>query len=196
MLPRCIAPLACPSLPHARRRSAAWLLAGALVLPAPAQPETPPSPGEDAWAGTYDVKGLTVDQRSGDTRRIEGHVVLSRKGDGWVAAAQLKTDYPTVGGPVHTDVIGNGEGTWSGGRLAGTAHTQLVIQTVPGVDTDFAYIPRVVGPRLVSDWTARLDRDGTLVVELTNRGEEGEDYAPTRTTLRGHRVQMPSERRD
>jgi hypothetical protein len=76
------------------------------------------------------------------------------------------------------------------------AHTQLVIQTVPGVDTDFAYIPRVVGPRLVSDWTARLERDGTLVVELANRGEEGEDYVPTKTTLRGRRVKMPSEQRE
>jgi len=171
------------------------LLAGALLLPVAAHAEEPTTPAEDPWSGTYDVTGLTVDQKSGDTRRIEGHVVLTRKGDGWTAAAQLKTDYPTVGGPIHTDVIGNGDGTLQGGRLAGTAHTQLVIQTVPGVDTDFAYIPRVVGPRLVSDWTARLERDGALVVELANRGEEGEDYVPTRTTLKGRRVKMPSEQR-
>jgi len=113
-----------------------------------------------------------------------------------VAAAELGTEYPTVGGSVHTDVIGNGDGALQGGRLVGTAHTQLVIQTVPGVDTDFAFVPRVVGPRLVSDWTARLGRDGTLLVELSNRGEEGEEYVPTKTTLRGRRVKMPSEQRE
>jgi hypothetical protein len=181
---------------HRPRRAAAWLLAGSLLAPTPALAQEPTMPAEDPWSGTYQVTGLTVDQKSGDTRRIEGHVVLTRKGDAWVAAAELATEYPTLGGPVHTDVIGNGDGQLIGGRLAGTAHTQLVIQTVPGVDTDFAFIPRVVGPRLVSDWTARLDTDGSLLIELSNRGEEGEEYVPTKTTLKGKRVKMPTERKD
>jgi hypothetical protein len=67
------------------------------------------------------------------------------------------------------------------------------MQTVPGVDTGFAFIPRQVGPRLVSTWVARLETDGTLLIELTNQGAMGETYSPTKTTLRGKRVQMPQE---
>lgn len=197
---RCIAAAPAPPLPIPLRahRPAAWLLAGALLLPAaspPALAEEHAAQAADPWSGTYDVSGWTVDQRTGDTRVIRGHVVLTRKGDGWAAAAELETEYPSHGGPVRTDVIGRGDGTAQGDALSGTAHTQLVIQTVPGVDTQFAFIPRVVGPRLVSDWTARLERDGTLAVELTNRGEEGEEYSPTKTTLKGRRVPMPSEKR-
>lgn len=193
MLPRCISR---PSPPASRSRRPAWLLlVGALLLPpaAAAQDEAVAPGADDPWSGTYDVTGLTVDQKTGDTRRIGGHVVLTRKGDEWAASAELATEYPSHGGPVHTDVIGQGEGVAKGDALAGTAHTQLVIQTVPGVDTAFAYIPRVVGPRLVSQWTARKEADGTLIVELSSTGEEGEDYTPTKTTLRGKRVPMPSE---
>lgn len=204
-------------------RLAAGLLASALLLPAagpapalePAAPGEPPAaaagspderteagaqgaaaapaPAEDPWSGTYEVTGLTVDQRTGDTRRIDGRVVLTRRGEVWKAAAELETAYPTHGGALRSDVIGTGEGVLDGDRLVGTASTQLVMQTAPGVDTDFAYVPRVVGPRLVSDWSARIAPDGTLLVDLSNRGEEGEEYAPTRTTLKGRRVRMPSE---
>jgi hypothetical protein len=200
MLRPCIA--AAPRLPLLEprcSRPAAWLLAGALLLPAvdlaplPASAEEHGAPAEDPWSGTYEVSGLTVDERTGDTRVIGGYVVLTRKGDGYSAAAELETEFPTHGGAVRTDVIGRGDGTVKGNALGGTAHTQLVIQTVPGVDTQFAFIPRTVGPRLVSDWTARMERDGTLVVELRNRGEEGEEYSPTKTTLKGKRVPMPSE---
>ena len=151
-----------------------------------------PAPA-DPFSGTYDVRGTTVDSKSGDTRRIEGHLVLTRKNGHYVAAAELETDFPTHGGAMRTDVIGTGDGKPSGLGLAGTASTQLVIQTVPGVDTAFAFIPRQVGPRVVSTWVAHLEANGTLVVELTNHGAEGEAYAPTTTTLRGKRVPMPQE---
>jgi hypothetical protein len=120
-------------------------------------------------------------------------VVLTKKGDHWAAASELETDFPTLGGPVRTDVIGTGDGRLAGKGLEGSAHTQLVIQTVPGVDTDFAFIPRQVGPRLVSKWKAHLEEDGTLVVELSNQPEKGEQYSPTKTMLKGRRVQMPQE---
>jgi hypothetical protein len=205
MLRRCIVAAPVLSHPDAREcrragRPAAWLLVGALLVPAagveprPALAEDAAAPAEDPWSGTYDVSGLTVDERTGDTRVIRGHVVLTRKGEGWVAAAELETEFPSHGGPVRTDVIGRGDAAAKGDTLVGTAHTQLVIQTVPGVDTQFAFIPRTVGPKLVSDWTARLERGGMLVVELVNRGEEGEEYSPTRTTLKGRRVAMPSGR--
>ena len=179
--------------PRAALNAIAWLLAAALLAPAPAGAEQPPT-AADPWSGTYDVSGLTVDERSGDTRRIDGHVVLTRKGDGWAAAAELRTEFPSHGGPVRAAVIGRGDGAAKGDALVGEAQTQRVVQTVPGVDTDFAFIPREVGPRLVSDWTARLSPTVELQVELTNRGEEGEDYSPTRTTLKGRRVAMPKDK--
>jgi hypothetical protein len=158
------------------------------VEPAPAAEST-----ADPFSGTYDVIGTTVDVQSGDTRRIEGHVVLSLKNGRYQAASELTTDFPTEGGPVHTDVIGTGDGERHGKLLSGTAKTQLVIQTVPGVDTNFAFIPRKVGPRIVSSWTAHLDAGGGLVVELSNKAEKGEIYRPTKTTLRGKRVSMPGQ---
>jgi hypothetical protein len=176
-----------------RHRPTAWLVASALSLPVAATAGEPAPAAEDPWSGTYQVQGLTVDQRTGDTRRIAGHVVLTRKNDHWLAAAELKTAFPSHGGAVSADVIGRGDGKLRDDVLVGTAQTQLVMQTVPGVDTNFGFIPRAVGPRLVSDWTARWERPGELAVEMTNRGEEGEDYSPTKTTLKGRRVTMPAD---
>lgn len=174
-----------------RRHPGTWLLAAVLLLPGVVAAES----AEDPWSGTYAVQGSTVDQRSGDTRRIEGHVVLTRKDDHWIAAAELKTEFPSHGGAVRADVIGRGDGTLRGEALVGTAETQLVMQTVPGVDTSFGFVPREIGPRLVSDWTARWERAGELTVEMTNRGEEGEAYSPTKTTLKGRRVAMPKDKK-
>lgn len=147
----------------------------------------------DPFSGTYDVRGMTTDVASGDQRRIEGHIVIAKKGKGWSASSDLSTEYPTEGGAIHTDVIGDGVGLLTAGVLEGSAHTQLVIGTVPGVDTGFAFVPRQVGPRIVSKWKAQLEADGTLVVELANEPEKGETYRSTRTTLRGKRVEMPSD---
>lgn len=183
-------PLLRPSL-RAPRTVSALVLALFAISAAAGRAADPAAP--DPYSGTYDVLGTTVDTRSGDTRRIEGHIVLTRKNGHYAAAAELETDFPTHGGAMRTDVIGTGQGRPGGRGLAGTADTQLVIQTVPGIDTDFAFIPRQVGPRLVSTWTAQLEADGTLLVELTNQGAKGEAYSPTRTTLRGKRVQMPQE---
>jgi len=183
-------PLLRPSLPALRTVSALAIVLIAIAVQ-PARGRDPAA--QDPYSGTYDVLGTTVDTKSGDTRRIEGHVVLTRKSGHYAAAAELETDFPTHGGAMRTDVIGTGEGKQSGKGLAGTASTQLVIQTVPGVDTAFAFIPRQVGARLVSTWVAHLEADGTLVVELTNHGAKGEVYSPTKTTLRGKRVVMPQE---
>jgi hypothetical protein len=183
-------PLLRPSLRAPRTISALALTLVAISVP-PARAAEPAA--SDPYSGTYDVLGTTVDTRSGDTRRIEGHIVLTRKNGHYAAAAELETDFPTHGGALRTDVIGTGNGKPSGKGLAGSAETQLVMQTVPGVDTGFAFIPRQVGPRLVSTWVAHLETDGTLLIELTNQGAKGETYSPTKTTLRGKRVQMPQE---
>lgn len=181
-------PLLRPSL-HAHPTVSVLALVLIAIAAKPARAADPAA--TDPFSGTYDVLGTTVDTRSGDTRRIEGHIVLTRKNGHYAATAELETDFPTHGGAMRADVIGTGDGKPSGKGLAGSAHTQLVIQTVPGVDTGFAFIPRHVGPRLVSTWIAHLEADGTLVVELTNQGAKGETYSPTRTTLRGKRVEMP-----
>ncbi len=176
---------------NCRRHPGAWLLAAILLLPGVVTAES----AEDPWSGTYHVQGVTVDQRSGDTRRIEGYVVLTRKNDHWIAAAELKTEFPSHGGAVRADVIGHGDGTLRDEALVGTAQTQLVMQTVPGVDTSFGFVPREIGPRLVSDWIARWQNEGELAVEMTNRAKEGETYSPTKTTLEGRRVAMPKDKK-
>jgi hypothetical protein len=175
-----------PSLP-AEIPLALGLALGLALAPAARAAE---ALGEDPFSGTWQMQGMTTDIKSGDTRRIEGHVVLTRKGERWAAASELVTQFPTLGGPVHTDVIGTGDGHRGGAGLEGEAHTQLVIQTVPGVDPDFAFIPRQVGPRIVSKWTAHFEGD-VLIVELSNQPEAGEEYTPTKTILKGKRVAMP-----
>jgi hypothetical protein len=86
-------------------------------------------------------------------------------------------------------VIGNGEGTIDGRTLTGTTQTQLVVSTVPGIDTEFAFIPRIVGARIESTAVTEIAPDGSLVIRLENHPAEGElDYVATKTRLTGKRV--------
>lgn len=170
-----------------KRASAPPILATVALLAWSAAAEEP-STAADPFPGTYRVKGRTVDLRTGDTRVIEGIVVLGEDDGVYTGSSELETQYPSEGGPMDAHVLGQATGRREGEGLAGTAETQLVMGTVPGVHTDFAFVPRVVGPRLVSTWTARFRGDGTLVIELHNEGSEGEQYSPTRTELYGTRV--------
>jgi hypothetical protein len=145
--------------------------------------ETPLS--EISIAGQYDVSGVTVDKASGTERDIRGTVILDRRGSKYTATFSLKTTYPSRDGLAQAEVIGTGLGDIEGNRLQGTADIQLVMAAVPGVDPKFAYVPRIVGPRLHSTSVARFDKEGLLVIEIDNEGIEGEQYSPTRTTLRG-----------
>jgi hypothetical protein len=147
--------------------------------------------GADPFSGSYRVKGLTTDVIHGDTRRIDGIIVLTQTEGVYSTNAELETKYPSAGGPVDAQIIGVGDGKRSGDRLEGVAQTQLVMSTVPGVDTGFAWVPRIVGPRLVSSWEARFRKDGTLVVEIRNEPAEGVEYSPTTTTLYGTRIEEP-----
>jgi hypothetical protein len=153
---------------------------------APAPP--PAAVAEVSIAGVYKVKGLTVEKKSGNEREIAGTVTLAQEGDRYTASFELKTKYPTPDGPAQADVLGTGDGELEGRELRGVAETQLVMATVPGVDTAFAYIPRIVGPRLVSKTSGKLGKDGTLTIEIDNEPAEGEVYDPTHTTLRGTRI--------
>jgi hypothetical protein len=151
------------------------------------------SSGPDPFPGSYRVKGLTTDVIHGDTRRIHGIVVLSEAEGVYSTNAELETKYPSAGGPVDAQVIGVGSGGRTGDRLQGTTETQLVMSTVPGVDTGFAWVPRTVGPRLVSTWEARFRKDGMLVVEIRNEPAEGVEYTPTTTILYGTRIEEPEQ---
>lgn len=149
--------------------------------------------GSDRFPGSYRVSGLTTDIRSGDTRRIEGIVVLGEGREGYYTAkSDLETKYPSEAGPVDAHVIGTGTGRPSGDAVVGTAETQLVLGAVPGLGAEFALAPRTVGPRLLSTFTAKFRKDGSLMVEVENRGEAGENYSPTRTKLVGTRI-APSQ---
>ena len=139
-------------------------------------------------SGTYDVHGITTPIGGEEGRRIDGTVILKREGDRYSATFNLDTTFPGLGEPLQADVIGSGEGTISGRTLTGSTTTQLVVATVPGVDTDFAFIPRIVGTRIVSTSLAEIAPDGSVEIELQNRPAEGEDYRPTHTRLTGVRV--------
>jgi hypothetical protein len=178
---------------------AVWIPSNTVLLgcgserePADREPGAEIALAADPFSGSYRVKGLTTDVTRGDTRRIEGIIVLTEKDGTYTTKADLETKYPSAGGPVDAQVIGSGSGQRSGEALRGTAETQLVMSTVPGVDTGFAWVPRDVGPRLISTWEARFRRDGTLVVEIRNEGAEGEEYPPTSTTLYGTRIEEDS----
>jgi hypothetical protein len=163
------------------------LSSGSEAARAAEEAETPGA-AADPFVGTWRVKGTTKDLRSGDTREIAGIIVLSVKDGTYSGSSELETKYPAEGGAMDAHVIGTAEGKKKGDALEGSAKNQLVMGTVPGLEAEFAFAPRIVGPRLESKWTARFRDDGTLVVEIENRGAGGETYTPTHTTLYGTRV--------
>ncbi len=144
-------------------------------------------------SGRYDVKGMTRTPGAQDGRRIEGTVILVQTGDAYTATFELETIWPAEGSDTVADVVGVGEGRIEGGRLEGDARTQLVISTVPGVDPGFAFVPRTVTTRIDSVSIAKVSPDGSIEIELENRGAAGEQYEPTRTRLIGRRVAGATE---
>ena len=63
-------------------------------------------------------------------------------------------------------------------------------------DVAFAFVPRQVGPRLVSTSVAEFFPDGSIHIELQNQpASEEEDYLPTETTLVGYRTEAAPEAR-
>jgi hypothetical protein len=138
--------------------------------------------------GRYEVRGSTVAIESGRKRDIAGTIILSEQGGRYTATFDLETTYPGAEAALPAQVIGKGEGTIEGRTLRGTAQTQLVMATVPGVDPGFAFIRPQVSTRLVSTTVATIAANGNLSIAIENQPAENADYAPTRTTLRGSRV--------
>jgi hypothetical protein len=146
------------------------------------------------FEGRYEVTGVTIDQTTGAQRPIHGTVLLSEEDDGarYSSHFELWTLYPGSDS-VAAEVVGTGEGDVVERRLEGTASTTLVISSAPGVDTGFAFIPRLVSQRLSSTSTATFEH-GAVSIQLENLPAEGEvDYTPTRTMLVGYRVEEEND---
>lgn len=168
------------------------LAASALLCLPGCGSEAPPAEPDlevPSFSGTYRVSGRTVERESGRGRDIEGTVVISQEGDAYSASFELTTLFPTPGGASEAQVVGTGEGRLQGDELHGTASTQIILAQVPGVDADFAFLPRSYGPRITSRSVSRLDEDGALAIEIENEAAEGETYRGTRTSLRGTRIE-------
>jgi hypothetical protein len=156
---------------------------------APRSDEASPEPGPSAFSGTWRVSGRTVERQSGRGRDIDGTVVIVAEPDGYKASFELTTLFPTPDGPSEAQVVGTGSGRVEGDRLHGTADTQIILARVPGVDADFAFLPRSYGPRITSRSVTTLNEDGTLTIEIENEGAEGSDYRGTRTSVTGVRIE-------
>ncbi len=172
----------------------ALLLSLALACERGAEPPTPQvATSLSEVSGRYELSGVTTTADSDQKRRIRGTMVIERAGDDYQASFEFKTSFPGEGPPVDADVIGVGEGRVEGNRLIGTARTQIVVSAVPGVDTGFAFVPRMVSTRIVSTSVGEFGPDDSLHLEIENRAAEGEDYRATRTRMRGKRVTDPRE---
>jgi len=145
------------------------------------------------YAGTWRVAGRTVELADGESRDIEGTVVLVQEDAGYSAHFDLVTVFPTPDGPTHAQVVGTGSGEVMPGGLMGTAETQIILAAVPGVDSQFVFLPRSYGPRLISRSTTRLNDDGSLTIEIESGPAEGERYRATETTLRATRISPARE---
>ncbi len=167
------------------------LAAAALLACGPPSDVASPPGGSEAAdiAGLWEVQGTTVEKGNEESSRaISGTVTLSQQGQRYTSTFTMKTVFATPGGAsVDTDVIGTGDGTVEGRSLRGRAQTQLVMASVPGVDTAFAFVPRMVSTRIVSRVKGQLLEDGTISLEIESTPAEGEQYLPTRTVLTGRR---------
>jgi hypothetical protein len=140
-------------------------------------------------AGLWEVQGTTFEKGNETTTRdISGTVTLSQEGQRYSSTFTMKTVFATPGGAsVDTEVIGTGDGTIEGRSLQGRTETQLVMASVPGVDSAFAFVPRTVSTRIVSRVKGQLLEDGTISLEIESAPAAGEQYIPTRTVLTGRR---------
>lgn len=148
---------------------------------AAAQPAAPLS-------GTYRVSGTTVDKATGSERGVSGTIIVKAEGDTYTSTFSLNTTIHGSGEPQKAELIGQGEGTVEGRALTGTAETQMIVALVPGVDAGFGMLPRVATARMVNKAEANIGADGSVHIEIESDPAPGEEYTPTRTTLRGKRI--------
>lgn len=174
-----------------------WVAAASLLACGPAEEATTPAPAEPVeehpidLTGAWQVYGETVDIGGGNTRAIQGMLILEQDGDRYSASFHLTTNLPTDDGVLPAEVVGHGSGSIDGRRLEGDSETQLIMGMVPGEAGRFPLAPRAYGPRLASTSTGEVLADGTLSFSSENTGVDGGRYRPTRTTLTGVRQGPP-----
>jgi hypothetical protein len=139
-------------------------------------------------SGRYDLSGVTSTPGTDQSRRIGGSMVIRQMGDAYTASYEFETLFPGENKPVEAHIIGVGEGQLDGLKMLGTARTQIVVSTVPGVDPAFAFIPRGVTTRIVSESVGLVSPDGSISVDIISRAAEGETYTSTRTRMTGIRI--------
>jgi hypothetical protein len=150
---------------------------------------TAPANARPDFSGTYRVSGKTIEKGTTNSRPLDGMIILVQEGDAYTATFDLQTELPTPEGPsARAQVVGKGDGAVKEDGLEGTATTQIVWAAVPGVDSQFAFVPKRFGPRLASESKARLQPDGSILIEIDSKGVGGSRYTPTHTTLRGIRM--------
>jgi hypothetical protein len=172
------------------RTPSAWLLIPWLVLACGQGTEQAAQAPEPAVpiSGLYKVTGKTTTLANGDTREIAGTVTLSVTDSSYTATFSLNTTAPGADQAMPAQVIGTGSGSVEGRTLSGSADTQLVMSTVPGVDPGFAFIPRSVSTRIKSSSSAEVANDGSVTIEIESVAVPGHEYLKTRTALRGRRI--------
>jgi hypothetical protein len=138
--------------------------------------------------GTYRVSGTTVDKTTGSERGVSGTIVVKTQGNKYTTTFSLNTTLHGSGEPQKAELIGQGEGAVEGRKLIGTAETQLIVALVPGMDAGFGMLPRVATSRIVNSSTAEITPDGSVRIEIESNPAPGDEYAPSRTTLRGKRI--------
>jgi len=142
-------------------------------------------------SGTYEVSGTTIETSTGSKRAISGTVILVEDGGEYTATFHLATEFGSASGAMTAEVIGKGSGTIDDRELRGIAETQIVMSTVPGIDPAFAFIPRMTSTRIISNSVTSIAADGLVEIQIENKPAAGEDYAPSRTALRGIRTGAP-----
>ena len=148
-----------------------------------------PGNAKSDFSGAYRVSGKTIEKGTTNSRPLDGTIILVQEGDAYTATFDLQTELPTPEGPsARAQVIGKGDGMVKGAGLEGRATTQIVWATVPGVDSQFAFVPKRFGPHLASESKARLQPDGSILIEIDSKGVGDSRYTPTHTTLRGVRI--------
>jgi hypothetical protein len=175
------------------RLAAVLAVAFVLLLASGCDSSTPETTSAPAMkpievTGRYQMSGVTTTPGSDLKRKISGIMRIEQAGSLYKASYEFKTKFPGEGGSMDADVIGVGEGRVDGRSISGSARTQIVVSSVPGVDTGFAFAPRRVSARIVSTTTGEFDSEGILVIEIHSSAQQGESYQATHTRMRGRRI--------
>jgi len=144
------------------------------------------------FGGVYRVTGMTTETTSGTERQIKGIVVMKQDGAGYTATYDMRTGFQSTGEgegeSISVDLIGSGSGVRDGDVLRGTAHTQMVRAAIPGVDAKFPFLPREIGPRIVSTTETRMLPGNVIEVAIETHADDDQTYASTTTIVRGERL--------